>query len=87
MSFTSLSTGGKYSETLTINQIPSHSHSLDRFYQSSTSAHKHQGSGGVSDGVNPCQGKNTLDTYSTGENESHNNMPPYIAVYMWKRTA
>lgn len=87
MSFTALATGGKYSETLTINQIPSHSHSLDRSYQSSTSAHKHQGSGGVSDGVNPYQGQNTLDTYSTGENESHNNMPPYIAVYMWKRTA
>ena len=26
-------------------------------------------------------------TYSIGENKAHNNMPPYINVYMWKRTA
>ena len=23
---------------------------------------------------------------STGGNHAHNNMPPYLAVYMWKRT-
>ena len=25
--------------------------------------------------------------YSTGGGKAHNNMPPYLAVYMWKRTA
>ena len=24
---------------------------------------------------------------STGGNAAHNNMPPYLSVYMWKRTA
>lgn len=28
-----------------------------------------------------------LVTMSFGNNEPHNNMPPYLAVYMWKRTA
>lgn len=27
----------------------------------------------------------TMD--SSGESEAHNNMPPYLAVYIWKRTA
>lgn len=87
MSFTANSIGGKYSEILTVDQLPSHSHSLTRFYQSSTSAHKHQGAGGISDGVSPYQGQNTLSSTSVGGNKSHNNIPPYIAVHYWRRTA
>ena len=30
--------------------------------------------------------RNTL-TGTTGGGNSHNNMPPYLAVYVWKRTA
>nr|DAP26000.1 MAG TPA: Baseplate structural protein [Caudoviricetes sp.] len=26
-------------------------------------------------------------TESVGGGEAHNNMPPYLAVYVWKRTA
>ena len=27
------------------------------------------------------------NTSYAGESASHNNMPPYLAVYMWRRTA
>lgn len=33
------------------------------------------------------QGAWNYSTGSTGGGHAHNNMPPYIAVYMWKRTA
>ena len=26
-------------------------------------------------------------THETGGSQPHNNMPPYLTVYMWKRTA
>lgn len=29
----------------------------------------------------------TINTYSTGSNVAHNNMPPYLTVYIWKRIA
>jgi microcystin-dependent protein len=41
----------------------------------------------VSDGDNLNQYPQNSTTYSTGGGQAHNNMPPYLAVYMWKRTA
>lgn len=36
---------------------------------------------------NGYYGAGDFRTTNTGGNEPHNNMPPYITVYMWKRTA
>lgn len=77
---TSLKTGGEKAHTLTIAETPSHDHKL---YLKST-----QVQAVTSSGVWVAQyNGQEQDIYSllTGGNEAHNNMPPYITVYMWRR--
>ena len=81
-SYTAGSTGGEATHTLTLAEMPSHDHqqyvgALD-------------GSWGVrsdyqADGnfAGFPQGR----TGGAGGSQPHNNMPPYLAVYMWKRVA
>ena len=78
-------TGGEIEHKLTVAEMPSHSHGFN----------------GVNDGasmssqygnypirmyqdktINWSSGSGILNT---GGNQPHNNMPPYIAVYIWRR--
>lgn len=94
--YTAGTTGGEATHTLTINEMPSHRH---RVYSSSGYSADSIGLGN-SNGKYMCctlNGGNVgyYDTTKTGSNalentggsKAHNNMPPYLAVYMWKRTA
>lgn len=75
------STGGEATHTLTIAEMPKHTH-----VQSG-------GASGVNDDGNVVQRgyssplKPTAVVGETGDNQPHNNMPPYLVVNMWKRTA
>ena len=78
-------TGGSKTHTLTTSELPSHSHSI---------SYTQSGEGGVN--VSPnffagikfnSTGAQTHTTNSTGSGSAHNNVQPYIVVYMWKRTA
>ena len=81
--YTAGSTGGEESHTLTVDEMPKHTHEDGtddtRAFTVST------GSTGTSAVVlsNALQGKRP--TSETGGGKAHNNMPPYLAVYVWKR--
>ena len=71
-------TGGSASVTLTANEMPSHYHSISRVINDS-GRQPSDWSDAYVDG--------STNTGSTGGGLAHDNMPPYLVVYMWKRTA
>ncbi len=70
-------TGGAKTHTLSISEIPSHTHSL------STSDNL-GGTGAIE--VAGGAPTSTQTTQATGGGGAHNNLQPYIVAYMWKRT-
>lgn len=78
------STGGESTHTLTVNEIPSHQHYLLNYNPSGTShsftSHAPTASGEIGY-------TNNIRTNYVGGGGSHNNMPPYIFVSIWRRTA
>ena len=85
---TSGKTGGEKTHTLTVDEMPSHNHLL---YGS-----PYGSANWVENGVQRVKydvdKKTASNTYilaqpacDTGGSQAHNNLPPYMTVYMWKR--
>ena len=86
------STGGQDYHTLATYEMPSHSH--DSIAVNGDKAYKIlYGAGGditTSAGtINYTSGSGVFElmTATAGGGQPHNNMPPYLSVYMWKRVS
>ena len=77
-----LKTGGEKTHQLTIEEMPSHNHSIKKQVDNNSGNKVSVGSGSASLFY---QLNDTVETNNTGGGQAHNNMQPYITVYMWRR--
>lgn len=79
-------TGGEKEHTLTVDEMPSHSHYQKKFWGTA-------GSGGTAytaaqELTEAHEYASNIDTTRTsGGDQPHNNMPPYYGAYVWRRIA
>ena len=74
--------GGEATHTLTLAELPPHNHVVYMGH----GAYDVQGIWG-SYTCEPLTSPSGSVTDVQGGGQAHNNMPPYLAVYMWRRTA
>lgn len=77
------STGGEATHKLTVDEMPSHTHSM---ISPAVNTRVDAGDGNYWPILyDPNAGNNSL-MKAAGGSAAHNNMPPYLAVYVWVRT-
>jgi len=97
------STGGEATHRLTVGELAAHNHTAStnttgNHTHAVTAQRYHGGDNSVSYYESASDPKNfntssagnhshTVTVNNTGSNTAHNNMQPYISVYIWKRTA
>ena len=89
--YTGGSTGGEATHKLTTQEMPSHAHTM--YVNNDGSSSSWSPASGTYLVKPDCVTTSTknyggaLAQNGAGLDQAHNNMPPYLAVYIWKRTA
>lgn len=80
--YSGLSVGGEATHTLTRNEIPEHQHII---WYPNAGGEQSAAIGYPEAGSQKTWYAEASKTSSAGGGGAHNNMPPYLAVYMWER--
>ena len=81
-------TGGAETHTLTVEEMPAHSHQYNRLPQSfSNTDYSKDVQANFDSSVRRASNTQYVQTYNTGGGTAHNNMPPFRSVYCWHRIA
>lgn len=96
-SYVNGTTGGEAAHTLTISEMPNHDHTVRTTRTESYPAYWHSTHTGSTDSSkgwaylstagSANSGVGSLYVEKVGGGAAHNNMPPYLAVFIWQRTA
>ena len=79
-------TGGEENHTLSINEMPKHSHKMKYDSIGWTAIRQSSGTNGILEN-NASSYDGQYSTEEVGNGNAHNNMPPYLVVNLWKRIA
>ena len=86
MTFTADSQGGEYTHLLSVNEMPSHTHTNFKVGSTNIGWKSNIFAQGTLAGIRTDPTENVIAN-ATGGSQRHNNVQPWKGTYFWRRTA